>query len=102
MKREDARVGMRIYVPHSFFGDTEFAGQKGTIVSASKTSELVGVEFDNFIREISPILCGHTCGGKAKNGHGRFGRYSDIQPLGFEACDNIKILFDDVFEGDKT
>lgn len=102
MKAENCYVGMRIYVPSIFWGNVDFKGRRGTVVFIDGSD--VGVDFDD---EISSFTYenGHTCSGRARNGHGFYGDVRDIEPEPLPPAidlDNIEITFEDVFGGDKT
>lgn len=101
MEFSKARIGQRVIVPSKWCGRTEFAGQKGTIVTKSHADSpvAIGVEFDDPISSFLPGTPGHDCGGNAQPGHGLYGRAKDIDLLPEVQIEDVKILFDDVLGG---
>lgn len=77
------KVGDRVKVISTFDGK-DLKGKIGTIVGLGESCRPfeVGVEFDE------PFTEGHTCTGKAKGGHGRYGRMRDLELV----VDNKKII----------
>lgn len=58
------------------FDNLNLAGKTGTVVFVdSERIYNVGVDFDDSFHE------GHSCGGKAKQGHGRYGNESELELL---------------------
>lgn len=97
MRFRDVRVGQRVIVREKWYGHTEFAGQKGTVVTVDDVDHdmSIGVEFDNAIPSFSPRVTGHDCGEHARYGHGFYGQARDIDLLPPQ-IEDIKVTFDDV------
>lgn len=100
MLKKDARIGMIVRVQEHFDYKNIFAGQVGKIVSIENAYDdgyEVGIEFDDpsdLMREVC-----HNCGGSAKEGHGYYGWFDEIEPIAQIDVDveNLELKFDDLF-----
>lgn len=72
MRLEDIRLGDRVVVKNQFCC-CDLAGEVGTVIDVNPPGYQIGVEFDN------EFLAGHSCNGKARNGHGRFGYADEVE-----------------------
>lgn len=73
-KSGDFKVGDRVKVISTFDG-LNLKNKTGTVVGFNGSGTNVGVEFDDSIG-------GHTCNGKAKDNHGRWGKPIELELIG--------------------
>ena len=96
MRREECRVGMRVLCVSEMDGNRAFGGLTGTVVELRSEYEEyeVGVEFDQ-------ECGGHVCNGNAKDGHGYYGFFEEIESIEEDLPKEL-ISFDQFMEDDQN
>lgn len=99
MKYKDTYIGQRVVWLGEKAGGCYPSGIKpgatGTVVLIMPDGGgyCIGVEWDEYVG-------GHGCSGRAQDGHGYVMYPKSIDPIN-EMPDEIKVTFDDMFEGSK-